>query len=447
MFGIELTSDEMYDIFVKIGSQDPIGIRDLVEKIGGENIAKIKALLSEPAFFQIYLGMTGNGGGSGAPAMTVNRRIGPKSSVAGGLGGISVQSHSIQSSDGPAQTYKSMEKKSMSKAISAVTNVRNGYSCSDPNITDLPNNMFVKENTTNAPSRRGIPVETILPEGLTFLDFSNTKITGMEVSRTSGAFNGVPENVFIYMPAGNTTKEKNVVIGGICDKMELDGSEDAQPFKAMKNFKVGQAVLKREFEAVDGDSRATIYLPYTISKADAKLLGTFYEYESNDGTTVQMTEVTDGLKANKPYIYKPNFMGVKDPLVRTVDVVANSAETDGFKGVYERKDYEAGMYCYAAVARDGKNAVGEFVEMGPGSWVPPFRAYMIGNGAPSYAIAWDGKVDNVQNEENQTAVETVKTVADKKVAEGWWTINGMRLNAQPKKAGMYVFNGRLVVVK
>ena len=135
-----------------------------------------------------------------------------------------------------------------------------------------------------------------------------------------------------------------------------------------------------------------------------------------------------------------------NPLVRVADVIAIPAETEGFKGVYERKDYEDGMYCYAAEAGTN-NVKGQFVEMGTGSYVPPFRAYMIGNGAPSYAIAWDGVVNMDTEEENTTAVETVKAVADKKVAEGWWTLNGVRLNGQPKKAGLYVKNGKLVVVK
>ena len=440
--------DPIYAFFIQVDDQAPVEIKSGdADALGQVRMAvdQLKIVLSSAGVVKLF--MMKKTQTSGAPQMDmVNRRIGPKSSVAGGLGGISVQSNAIQSSEGPAETYKSIEKKSISKAISAVTNVRNGYSCSDPNITDLPNNMFVKENTMNAPSRRGAAVETILPEGLTFVDFSNTKITGMEVSRSSGAFNGVPENVFIYMPAGNTTKEKNVVIGGICDKMELDGSENAKPFKALKNFKVGQAVLKRTFTDGSDNSMATIYLPYAIPKEEALKLGVFYEYEGNNGTTVDMKMTTGGLKANKPYIFKAPLGGVKDPLVRVVDVVATPVETEGFKGVYERMDYEDGMYCYAAEPRNGV-VVGQFVEMGPGSWVPPFRAYMIGNGAPSYAIAWDGEVDNIQNEENQTAVETVKTVADKKVAEGWWTINGMRLNAQPKKAGLYIKDGKMVVIK
>lgn len=444
--GVDLPAG--YDMGVSIGNQKPVSVRDVLGGVTPEDVLKnqnaVLSLIgahSQELRLWVFPASVWNP----APQMA-SRRIGPKSSVAGGLGGISIKSSSAQAAKGPADTYKSMEKTAIEAAFTKVTDAHSGYVCNDPNITDLPDNMFVKSNSSNAP-RRTQAVETILPEGLTFVDFSNTKISGMEVSRSKGAFNGVPENVFIYMPAGNTTKEKNVVIGDICDIVELNGSESAQPFKAKKSFKAAQATLVRTFEAGSASSKATVYLPYAISQADADKLGTFYEYTDNDGTTVSMNKVaTGGLKANKPYIFEAKAGGVTNPLVRTVDVVATPAETDGFKGVFERKDYEAGMYCYAAEAK-GEYVVGLFVEMGPGSYVPPFRAYMIGSGAPSYAIAWDGVVDDIQNEENTTAVETVKTVTNVKTQDGWWTINGIRLNAQPKKAGLYIKDGKTVVVK
>ena len=423
---------------VKIGGGDPIKI-ELTET---PSKYTIEYCVAAATYVYVYMQEST----STAPAMLAQRRIGPKSSVAGGLGGISVQSNTIQTGSSAAKTHKSMETSSMASAMSAVTDAHNGYCCNDPDITDLPDNMFLKKSTSTAPSRRGSAVETILPEGLTFVDFSNTKITGMEVSRTSGAFNGVPENVFIYMPAGNTTKEKNVVIGGICDNLELNGEKNVLPFRAMKNFTASQATLKRTFEAYNDEKKAaTIYLPFAIPQDEANKLGKFYEFTGFENDEVQMKQVTTGgLKANKPYIFKAKEGGVTDPMVRVVNVLNNPVEAEGFKGVYERKEYEPGMYCYAAEVK-GNAAVGQFVEMGPGSYVPPFRAYMIGNGAPSYAIAWDGVVD--LQEEETTAIENVKTVTNVKTQEGWWTISGMRLNAQPKKAGMYVFNGRLVVVK
>lgn len=444
-------SDPDYAFYIQVGDQEPVEVESgFGNTSAAMALTSLKIVVGQAGIVKLFMmkkKKTENQEESGAPQMDmVNRRIGPKSSVAGGLGGITIKNNNVQSASKPASTYKSMELKVLTSALASIGDVYRGYTCNDPDITDLPDNMFLKTNTSNAPSRRAA-VETILPEGLTYLDFSNTKITGMEVNRKSGAFNGVPENVFIYLPAGNTTKEKNVVIGSICDKLELDGSENAKPFKAMKNFTAAQAVLKRKFNAGGDDAKATIYLPYAIPQEEADKLGTFYEYDSNDGTTVSMTKVTKGgLKANKPYIFQAKAGGVENPLVRVVSVAATPVETEGFVGVYERKDYEVGMYCYAAEARDN-NSIGQFVEMGPGSWVPPFRAYIIGGGAPSYAIAWDGVVDDFQNEENATAVETVKTVTNVKTQEGWWTISGMRLNAQPKKAGLYVKDGRLVVVK
>ena len=425
---------------VKIGSGEPIKI----ELTKTPTNYAVEYCVGSATYVYVYLPESS----SSAPQMA-QRRIGPKSSVAGGLGGLTVKSSSMQAGKSTANTHKEMEKSAMVSSMDAVTNVKDGYTCNDENITSLPDNMFVSSNTQSAARRAsGDYYEgTILRKGLTFVDFSKTKITGMEVSRSSGAFKGVPENVFIYVPAGNTTKENNVVIGGICDKLELNGNINAEPFKAMKDFTAGQAVLKREFSAGSATSKATIYLPFAVPQEDADKLGIFYEYVSNDGTTVNMKSVTSGgLKANTPYIFQAKEGGVKDPLVRTVSVMSAPVETDGFKGVYERKGYEDGMYCFVG-QEDGKHTIGQFVEMGKDAYVPPFRAYILGKDVAYYAIAWDGVIDNMEDEPDVTAIETAKTVANKKVAEGWWTLNGTRLTQQPKKAGLYICDGKMVVVK
>ena len=447
-----------YNIIARVNNRTVFSVRDMLKKEPGQTgdiegrDFSFNVLTVEPSFVQIAVIKDDNSGATTptpAPAMKDSHRIGPKASVSGALGGLKVTNNNMQSPEPPATSYKAMEVSAVAAGVGAIVNARNGYTCGDPDITDLPDDMFVDNGGgAGAPRRAGV-VKTILPEGLTFVDFGNTKITGMEVDRTKGAFRGVPDNVFIYMPAGNTVADgtKNVVIGSICETVELDGSINAQPFKAMKDFKAAQVTLKRTFEAGGADKKATIYLPYDIPQADANLLGTFYEYESNDGTIVNMKSVTtSGLKANKPYIFEAKEGGVTDPMVRVVDVKANPVETEGFKGVYERKEYEDGMYCYAGEKR-GEYTIGQFVEMGPGSYVPPFRAYMIGGGAPSYAIAWDGIVDEFDDVTEVKTIETKKTVASEKTSEGWWTMNGMRLTDKPKKAGLYIFNGKMVVVK
>ena len=451
--GVDIEPD--YDMVVKVAEQaKPISVREEMEKaklvLPKVENRNISITLVTPKPSRIRICMIKRPTPSLAPAMKAGHRIGPKASVTGALGGLKVTNNNMQTSEPPAMTYKAMEMSAVAAGMSAIGNALNGYTCTDPDITDLPDNMFV-DNTPSPTPRRAGAVKTILPEGLTFVDFSNTKITGMEIDRTKGAFNGVPENVFIYMPAGNSvaTGTKNVVIGGISENVELNGSIDALPFKAMKDFKAAQITLKRTFEGCTDENkiRATVYLPYDIPQADANLLGTFYEYESNDGSKVDMKSVTTGgLKANKPYIFEAKAGGVTDPTVHVVDVKTNPADTEGFKGVFERKDYEPGMYCYAGENRGGVT-IGQFVEMGPGSYVPPFRAYMIGNGAPSYAIAWDGIVDEFDDTTAIETIETKKTVASEKTSEGWWTLNGIRMTEKPKKAGLYIFNGKMVVVK
>ena len=403
---------------------------------------------------------------SPAPEMALHR-IGPKSNIAGQLGGVKISSSSMVDVKPTTVNHKMMEISALTSSLkSFASNNKKGFVCEDEDITSLPDNLFMAP-VTKAPHRAGDIEGTILPEGVTFVDFSKTKITDMEVSRTSGPFNGVPDNVFIYLPAGNTVADNtvNVVIGGVCDDMELDGSEDAEPFKVKNDFEAGQVMLKRKFTLGDDDSRATIYLPCDVSWEDANELGTFYKFDEFDETNqvVKMTQVKEadgGLKANTPYIFKPNassYIFEKDededgkpidqyPVVTLTNVKANPEETEGFKGVFERKDYESNMYCYAGEERSGVK-IGQFVEMGPGSYVPPFRAYFVGNGsgAPKYSIAWDGVIETA--DENVTAVEAVKTVDEKKVADGWWTLNGVRMNSKPTKAGMYIMNGKLVVVK
>ena len=446
---------------VKIGKKGKIKKYLLTSKI---QTIKIKYKVSSAKHVFVFL--MKQSGYNLAPEMALHR-IGPKSSIAGQLGGLSVSSSSNVDVKPSAVNHKMMEVSALASSLeSFASNIQKGFVCEDEDITSLPDNLF-KDNSVSLASRRaGNIAGTILPKGVTFVDFSKTKITDMEVNRTSGPFNGVPDNVFIYLPAGNTVADNtpNVVIGGVCDDMELDGSEDAEPFKVKNDFEAGQVMLKRNFTLGDApDSRATIYLPCDVSMEEANELGTFYKFVKFDGSTVEMATVEEadgGLKANTPYIFQPkasSYIFEKDedeegnqidqyPVVTLTNVKANPEETEGFKGVFERKDYESNMYCYAGENR-GEYTIGQFVEMGPGSYVPPFRAYFVGNGsgAPKYSIAWDGVIETA--DENVTAVEAVKTVAEKKVADGWWTLNGVRMNSKPTKAGMYIMNGKLVVVK
>jgi hypothetical protein len=325
-----------------------------------------------------------------------------------------------------------------------------GLSFNDPTITALEDNMFLTGGGASSAPRRSAPALKISSD-LPFIDMRGTSIKNMEVSRSSGPFNGVPENIFIYMPEGNTTSEKNVVIGDVCDRMELkaelpgSGVNEAKPFKVSKNFTAAQATLMRTFAEGGDESKATIYLPYAIPQEDANLLGQFFEFDGIDGGVVKMTKVTSGgLKANKPYIFQAKAGGVANPEVKIVTVQGLPGKTEGFKGVYEQTTCGGdNWYGYAAEEVDGAT-IGQFVKLGSGASIAPFRAYMVADGnAPSYAIRWGGVDDET------TAIEEpeIKTVNERKPVEGWYTLTGARLMGQPTKPGLYIYNGRTVVVK
>ena len=382
----------------------------------------------------------------------VRGRIGPKSGVSGGLGNISVSSNSMVSaaSSQPASNYMLLDRMAADAIISSVI-PGEGLAFNDASITDLEDDMFLTGGGASSAPRRAAAPALKISSNLPFIDMRGTSIKNMEVSRSSGPFNGVPENVFIYMPAGNTTSEKNVVIGDVCDRMELkaelpgSGENEAKPFKVSKNFTAAQATLMRTFAAGGDDSKATIYLPYAIPQEDANLLGQFFEFNGIDGGVVKMTKVTEGgLKANMPYIFQAKEGGVVNPEVKIVTVQGLPAKTEGFKGVYEQTSCGGdNWYGYAAEEVDGAT-VGQFVKLGTGASIAPFRAYMVADGGvPSYAIRWGGVDDET------TAIEEpgIKTVNERKPVEGWYTLTGARLMGQPTKPGLYIYNGRTVVVK
>lgn len=403
---------------------------------------------STDTYVYIYLPQSSS---SSAPRH-VRGRIGPKSGVSGGLGSISVSSNSLVSaaSSQPASNYMLLDRMAADAIISSVI-PGEGLAFNDASITDLEDDMFLTGGGASSAPRRAAAPALKISSDLPFIDMRGTSIKNMEISRSAGPFNGVPENIFIYMPAGNTTSEKNVVIGDVCDRMELkaelpgSGENEAKPFKVSKNFTAAQATLMRTFAEGGDESKATIYLPYAIPQEDANLLGQFFEFDGIDGGVVKMTKVTSGgLKANKPYIFQAKAGGVVNPEVKIVTVQGMPGETEGFKGVYEQTTCGGdNWYGYAAEEVDGAT-IGQFVKLGSGASIAPFRAYMVADGnAPSYAIRWGG-VD-----EGTTAIEEaeIKTVNERKPVEGWYTLTGARLVSQPTKPGLYIYNGRTVVVK
>ncbi|MBR1542828.1 MAG: InlB B-repeat-containing protein [Bacteroidaceae bacterium] len=214
------------------------------------------------------------------------------------------------------------------------------------------------------------------------VDLSATSITDITVDRSNGVFSGFPEETMIYMPADNTAAgQKNVIIGGTCSDFEM---KDQSSYNIPKAFTATKATLSRSFTS---EKYCTLCLPYDVPATN--LGGKIYEFSSIEGTTVKMTEDTNGLNANKPYIFVPNS-NANSISASSVTISMSSdpktPDTSGFtfNGVFGYKLFSSteitnGVYGFAADSEHGAS-VGQFVKASSGAWIEGMRAYLAYNG-------------------------------------------------------------------
>ena len=158
----------------------------------------------------------------------------------------------------------------------------------------------------------------------------------------------------------------------------------------------------------------------------------------------------------------------------TNDGVYGGATTDAdwnFYGSYKGKTWTSSDsdkdYGFAAKSGEavGGEAVeaGQFVRFAPGAFIKPMRCYLsyVGTSAPAPALsmnhaASDGNdlptsisVRLVSRNGETTAIGTLDTKTGEVTfdSEAWYTLGGVRLSGKPSKKGLYINNGKKVIVK
>lgn len=425
-----------YAFHVRIGNQEPIKV------VNYSNVPfniVIPYACSDITVVKIYL-VNLNAGGQGASSAVMakdGRRIGPKSTVSGGLGGMSVSSSYISTVPDAAASYLMM-------SAGDYEAEGHGIRVNNADVTDLPVSAFAAVVPVSPGPRRAPDASA-----KTFIDASGTKITGKSFSRTEGAFMGVPEETLIYLPAGNTAVGKNFVIGGICDDMELKATRE-NTFEVAADFTAAQATFDREFTAGD-EKYYTIFLPYALNSSEID--GELYEYVDYDSSTetVNMNKVTGNTTPNTAYFFKPSktaaLKTMTSTLVKkftgTAAAPGDESEAEGLHGVYEYYKWTtrpSNVYCFSASDKDDI-VQGHFAKVGVDTYVKPFRAYLRINAssAPEFiSINWgDGTTSIVPLDKSQVHQD----------ADGWYTITGFRLPGKPTEKGIYIHKNNKVVVK
>ena len=186
------------------------------------------------------------------------------------------------------------------------------------------------------------------------------------------------------------------------------------------------------------------------------------------------------LTANTPYLFMPSettmtFPNMAGGVVTLQTTTANDglyggATTDAawnFHGTYKGKSWAVASNDYGFAAQSGTEAggaatveAGQFVRFTTGAFIKPMRCYLsyVGTEAPApapgltRAAATDDlpqsiTVRLVSRNGETTAIGTLDTKTGDITLDGWYTMDGRKLEGKPTKKGLYINNGRKIVIK
>ena len=227
------------------------------------------------------------------------------------------------------------------------------------------------------------------------------------------------------------------------------------------------------------DKASTVCLPFAYTKKTGD--GSFYAFSGIEKVGSEyiatMTEPgTSTLTANTPYLYKAETTGVTDfrGTYAIPSTIAAGTTTSGdwtFKGTYSTIEWTSApaehIYGFSAQAANDGIQQGQFVKVGSYVRIKPMRAYLEYNGSDSqFANARALMTRAAATTSDDTLPETIvvrlisangevtaigtlytRTGEVSFDSEAWYTLDGKRLNAKPNTKGIYVNNGKKVVIK
>lgn len=269
-----------------------------------------------------------------------------------------------------------------------------------------------------------------------YVDLSGTDVTDFTVNRITGIMSGFANNTLIYLPQGNDDGgEENVVVNDSCRSLSL---YDDWSFRAHRDFVAANAVLNSDFVA---GQASTLMLPFALSQASAEELGQFFTLKDIAGEDVILQPQDEGdILANTPYV----FLSKADGKVTASDVKVVPLETftvaqGQLVGTYQPLAWTADQTdVYTAAPFVDDYAVGQFVRAEAGSSLGSFHAYLKASGlsSPLYTYV-DGHVSGIESMYNECTMNNVRC----------YDLQGRNLHRSQLKKGLYILNGKKLIVK
>ena len=338
--------------------------------------------------------------------------------------------------------------------------------------------------------------------GLTFSGVtasgSGTNTGNYDVTFTGVTVNETKDETGNYVVTETTNGTLIITAKTVTDNNALTVTQDENgyyaTFKGSANDEVSipeaitvkSVTLTRDFS---NGKYATLMLPFSLNaneQTGQTLTGAnIYQFvgvtKVNGQWIATMQTPTSPLQANTPYLVEPVTANLTDGKLTfglnggtvTLQTGAsnnNSTDTDWqFIGTYTRLTYGTAPFSghvYGFASKDKTvNGVdvkaGEFVYAKEGAAVPPLRCFLTYKNGEQYAGARSMTRGTTSEEDlpqsitvrligtngETTNIVTMDTFTGDILTDGWYSMDGMKLEGKPTKKGLYINNGKKVVIK
>ena len=316
----------------------------------------------------------------------------------------------------------------------------------------------------------------------TSMDFSSSKVEAYNTNRSTGCSVRLVKAVSSLTPNGDKT-EWTITMPAYDIELSAEYYDevtltDGEAITALNTY-TGQEIWVNYTRSFTADKASTVCLPFAYTKKTGD--GSFYAFSGIEKVGSEyiatMTEPgTSTLTANTPYLYKAETTGVTDfsgtyaiPASITAGTTISGYWT--FKGTYSTIEWtdapEEPTYGFSAQNANAGITQGQFVKVGSYVRIKPMRCYLQYNGSDSqFANARALMTRAAATTSDDTLPETIgvrlisangevtaigtlytRTGEVSFDSEAWYTLDGKRLNAKPNTKGIYVNNGKKVVIK
>ena len=303
-------------------------------------------------------------------------------------------------------------------------------------INTLPDNFW--ENTDAIPS--------------TISDENGNKY---EVTLVSAeAFDNMPSDIIVVLPEGMSTTDPvpNVINGdGTCETLDLT---NVSGLSLPIDVEAEKVVYDRE---VTGES-TTICLPYDLPVPENT---TAYVLDNTDSYGITLEKYEGVLEANQPYVLmmketaSARRRGGDDTssvinLGTSNVTISHSAEEGSVEknnftlcGTLHSMTHEEGLEKKAYIMlpdNSWRMTASSDPAMAKEQYLAPFQAYLLYTGV--------GELEEISTsiDSSTTGVQTARPNITQSPRDGWYDMNGRKLNGKPTRKGAYLHQGKVIIL-